>query len=149
MQNLNIIEIMKKLPHRYPFLLIDKIIAYEVAKSITAIKNVSINEQFFQGHFPTYPVMPGVLIVEAMAQTSGILTVLTYGERQEDEMYFFAGIDKARFKRQVIPGDQLRIEVVVQKVSRGLGKYKACAFVDDKLACEAEIMVIKGGIDGA
>ncbi|RTL10832.1 MAG: 3-hydroxyacyl-ACP dehydratase FabZ [Neisseriaceae bacterium] len=140
---LNILDIMKRLPHRYPFLLVDRVTEVKVGETIRAIKNVTINEPFFVGHFADFPVMPGVLIVEAMAQVAGLLSVLSYGERKENELYFFAAIDKARFKRQVTPGDQLIFEVDVIKVSRGIGKFKAVAKVDGQVAAEAEIMIAK------
>ncbi len=140
---LNILEIMKRLPHRYPFLLVDRVTSVEIGKNVTAIKNVTINEPFFVGHFAEFPVMPGVLIVEAMAQVAGLLSVLSFGERKENELYFFAAIDKARFKRQVVPGDQLVFEVEILKVSRGIGKFSAVAKVDGQIAAEAEIMIAK------
>ena len=143
LNQLNILEIMKRLPHRYPFLLVDRVTEVELGKRVQAIKNVTINEPFFVGHFADFPVMPGVLIVEAMAQTAGLLSVLSFGERQENELYFFAAIDKARFKKQVTPGDQLVFEVEIIKVSRGIGKFKAIAKVDGQIAAEAEIMIAK------
>lgn len=142
-EQLNIVEIMESIPHRYPFLLVDRVINCTPEDSIVAIKNVTINEPFFQGHFPGFPLMPGVLIVEAMAQTAGLLTVISFGKRKENEIYFFAGIDKARFKRQVVPGDQLVFEVKLQRFSRGIGKYHAIAKVDGQIAAEAEIMIAK------
>lgn len=143
MSQINILEIMKELPHRYPFILVDRVIDMKFNEKITAIKNVTINEPFFQGHFPDFPVMPGVLIIEAMAQVAGILAVKSLGGRKENELYFFAGIDKARFKRQVIPGDQLVFEVTQLKLARGIGKYHAVAKVDGQIAAEAEIMTAK------
>ena len=140
---LNIAEIMKRLPHRYPFLLVDRVTAVEKGRKITAMKNVTINEDFFNGHFPAFPVMPGVLIIEAMAQAAGLLYVLSHGERKENELYFFAGIDNARFKRQVVPGDQLIFEVEILKVIRGLAKFKATARVDGQIAAEADLMIAK------
>lgn len=140
---LNILEIMKLLPHRYPFLLVDRVTNLQRSKSITAIKNVTINEPFFVGHFDEFPVMPGVLIVEAMAQVAGLLSVTSFGERKNNELYFFAAIDKARFKRQVIPGDQLIFDVEVVKVTCGVGKFQAFARVDGLIAAEAEIMIAK------
>lgn len=131
------------LPHRYPFLLLDRVIAFEANKTLTAIKNVTMNEPFFQGHFPDFPVMPGVLITEALAQACGTLAILSEGGRNEDEVYFFAGIDNARFKRQVIPGDQLVFEVALLQSKRGIGKFKAVAKVDGQVAAEAEIMCAK------
>ena len=131
------------LPHRYPFLLLDRVTAFEANQTLTAIKNVTMNEPFFQGHFPGFPVMPGVLITEALAQACGTLAILSEGGRNEKEIYFFAGIDNARFKRQVIPGDQLVIEVTLLQSKRGIGKFKAVAKVDGQVAAEAEIMCAK------
>lgn len=136
-------DIQKLIPHRYPFMLLDRITAFESGQSLTAIKNVSMNEPQFQGHFPDFPVMPGVLIIEAMAQACGALAILTEGGRDENEIYFFAGIDNARFKRQVIPGDKLIFEIVLLQSKRGIGKFKAVAMVDGELAVEAEIMCAK------
>src|SRR3989344_2672502 len=121
-------EIKKYLPHRYPFLLVDRVIHFELGVSITAIKNVTINEPFFQGHFPFFPVMPGVLIVEAMAQAAGLLTLKTIGEEfTEDNLFFFAGIDNARFKKTVRPGDQLEITVEILHKRPRLWKFKGVA----------------------
>lgn len=136
-------DIQKLIPHRYPFMLIDRITAFESGKALTAIKNVSMNEPQFTGHFPDFPVMPGVLIIEAMAQACGALAILTEGGRNPDEIYFFAGIDNARFKRQVIPGDQLEFKIELLQSKRGIGKFQAQAFVAGKLAVEAEIMCAK------
>lgn len=135
-------EIQEILPHRFPFLLIDRVTAAEPGKSLTAIKNVTFNEQFFQGHFPESPVMPGVLIVEAMAQACGVLAVLSQGstKRRENEITLFAGLDNVRFKRQVIPGDRLDFEVDLLAHRRGIGKFHATAKVNGELACEATIM---------
>ena len=131
------------LPHRYPFLLLDRVTAFEANQILTAIKNVTMNEPFFQGHFPGFPVMPGVLITEALAQACGTLAILSEGGRNDKEIYFFAGIDNARFKRQVIPGDQLVFEVELLQSKRGIGKFKAVAKVDGQVAAEAEIMCAK------
>ena len=131
------------LPHRYPFLLLDRVTAFEANQTLTAIKNVTMNEPFFQGHFPGFPVMPGVLITEALAQACGTLAILSEGGRNDKEIYFFAGIDNARFKRQVIPGDQLVFEVELFLSKRGIGKFKAVAKVDGQVAAEAEIMCAK------
>ncbi|UOO90657.1 3-hydroxyacyl-ACP dehydratase FabZ [Vitreoscilla massiliensis] len=131
------------LPHRYPFLLLDRVTAFEANQTLTAIKNVTMNEPFFQGHFPDFPVMPGVLITEALAQACGTLAILSEGGRNDKEIYFFAGIDNARFKRQVIPGDQLVFEVELLQSKRGIGKFKAVAKVDGQVAAEAEIMCAK------
>ena len=131
------------LPHRYPFLLLDRVTAFEANQTLTAIKNVTMNEPFFQGHFPGFPVMPGVLITEALAQACGTLAIMSEGGRNDKEIYFFAGIDNARFKRQVIPGDQLVFEVELLQSKRGIGKFKAVAKVDGQVAAEAEIMCAK------
>ena len=131
------------LPHRYPFLLLDRVTAFEANQTLTAIKNVTMNEPFFQGHFPGFPVMPGVLITEALAQACGTLAILSEGGRNDKEIYFFAGIDNARFKRQVIPGDQLVFEVELLQSKRGIGKFKAVAKVDGQVAAEAENMCAK------
>ena len=136
-------DIQKLIPHRYPFMLIDRITAFESGKALTAIQNVSMNEPQFTGHFPEFPVMPGVLIIEAMAQACGALAILTEGGRNPDEIYFFAGIDNARFKRQVIPGDQLEFKIELLQSKRGIGKFQAQAFVASELAVEAEIMCAK------
>ena len=140
---LNILQIMEWLPHRYPFLLVDRVTESVPGKSIRALKNVTFNGHFFAGHFAEYPVMPGVLIVEAMAQVAGLLTIMSFGQRKDNEIYFFAAIDKARFKRQVVPGDQLVFEVELMNFKRGIGKFKAIAKVDGQLAAEAEIMIAK------
>jgi 3-hydroxyacyl-[acyl-carrier-protein] dehydratase len=140
---INIVEIMKYMPHRYPFLLIDKVLDMTIGEKISAIKNVTINEPFFIGHFPDYPVMPGVLIIEAMAQAAGVLSIVTYGEKEENELYFFAAINNAKFKRRVIPGDTLTIEVEILKVLRGVGVYNARALVGNEIAAVAEITVAK------
>lgn len=140
--------LQKLLPHRYPFLLIDRVTAYDTeALTLTAIKNVTANEPFFQGHFPGFPVMPGVLIIEAMAQACGTLAILSHGGRADDEIYFFVGIDNARFKRQVIPGDQLKFEVQLLANKRGIGKFKAVALVDGQIAAEAEVMCAKRQVE--
>ncbi|MDX8047612.1 3-hydroxyacyl-ACP dehydratase FabZ [Gracilibacillus sp. S3-1-1] len=133
---MNIEQIKETIPHRYPFLLVDKIIEQD-EKRISGIKNVTINEPFFQGHFPNYPVMPGVLIVEALAQV-GAVSILSK-EENKGKIGFLAGIDKCRFKRQVQPGDQLNLEVEIIRIKGPIGKGKAVATVDGELACEAEI----------
>jgi len=131
-------EIQKVLPHRYPFLLVDRIIEMESGKRIVGIKNVSCNEPFFQGHFPGNPIMPGVLIVEAMAQV-GAYAVLNYPE-VKDKIAFLAGVDRARFRHPVVPGDRLRIEVELIKIRGTLGKLGCSAYVEDKLVADAELM---------
>ena len=143
---INIMDIMKSMPHRYPFLLIDRVLDVEPHKSIKVLKNVTINEPFFTGHFPEYPVMPGVLIIEAMAQAAGILTVLSFGERKENEIYFFAAINNVKFKKPVIPGDGLIFDVLLKKFVRGVGIYSATATVDGVIATVAEITIIKKGV---
>ena len=137
---LDINEIMAYLPHRYPFLMVDKIVEIEEGKQITGIKNVTINEPFFQGHFPGHPIMPGVLIIEAMAQVGGILAFKSDPENAEGKVVYFMGIDKARFRKPVVPGDQIRIVVTVLKQRRAIWKFKGEAFVEDKLVAEAELM---------
>ncbi|UOP04363.1 3-hydroxyacyl-ACP dehydratase FabZ [Conchiformibius kuhniae] len=136
-------DIQKLIPHRYPFMLLDRITAFEQGKKLSAIKNISMNEPQFQGHFPDFPVMPGVLLIEAMAQACGALAILSEGGRNPDEIYFFAGIDHARFKRQVIPGDRVVFEIEMLQSKRGIGKFKATASVEGELAVEAEIMCAK------
>jgi len=131
-------EIKQIIPHRYPFLLVDKVIEVEEGKRVVAIKNVSINEPFFQGHFPDYPVMPGVLIIEAMAQVGAI--AMLGKEENKGKIGFLAGVDKCRFKRQVKPGDQLKLEVEITRLKGAIGKGKGRATVDGEVACEAEIM---------
>lgn len=138
---LDIQQILKALPHRYPFLLIDRVLSYEVSKSLHAIKNVSYNEQFFQGHFPVKPVMPGVLILEAMAQATGVLGYLSYSDKPGDStIYYFATLDNVRFKKPVVPGDQLHIKVEFIRERQGMAKFNAVAEVDGAVVCTAEIM---------
>lgn len=140
-KSLDINQIKQYLPHRYPMLLVDRVLTWESGKSITAIKNVTANEEFFNGHFPNKPVMPGVLMVEAMAQTAAILSFLTMGQKpDENTIVYFVGIDNVRFKRPVGPGDQLKMYVEILRVARGIWKYKAVATVDGQLAVEAELM---------
>lgn len=140
---MDIHEIFKHLPHRYPFLLIDKVISFTLGESLVAIKNVSINEPFFQGHFPVRPVMPGVLVVEAMAQATGVLSFKTSeAQPNNTSLYYLAGIDNARFKHPVEPGDQLVITVNLIRRARGVWKYSAIAKVDDKTAAIADLMCI-------
>ncbi|MBI5198883.1 MAG: 3-hydroxyacyl-ACP dehydratase FabZ [Nitrospirae bacterium] len=133
-------EILKTLPHKYPFLLIDKILELEPGKRVVGIKNVTINEPFFQGHFPEYPIMPGVLIIEAMAQLGGVLAFKSNDEK--DKLVYFLGIDKAKFRKPVFPGDQIRLEVELIQQRVNVWKLKGSAFVEDKLVCEAELMAM-------
>jgi 3-hydroxyacyl-[acyl-carrier-protein] dehydratase len=134
-------EIARHLPHRYPFLLIDRVVDYVPGKSIRGIKNVTVNEPFFQGHFPGFPLMPGVLVIEALAQISGLLASLSGVSKSGGKsLIFFAGIDNARFKRQVVPGDQLLLESEVVRIVRGVGKFRTRATVGAELACEADLL---------
>ena len=135
---MDILEIQSLIPHRYPFLLIDRVLEIEPLKRIVAIKNVTMNEPFFQGHFPGAPIMPGVLIIEAMAQAGAILLFREVPDR-ENKLMFFAGIESARFRKPVTPGDQIRFEVNVLKYKLGFCKLEGKAFVDDKLVCEATV----------
>ncbi|MFZ9734147.1 MAG: 3-hydroxyacyl-ACP dehydratase FabZ [Burkholderiaceae bacterium] len=138
---MNIQQILELLPHRYPFLLVDRVLSLTPGERIHAQKNVSINEEFFNGHFPHFPVMPGVLIIEALAQAAGILSFKTMEAKPDDKsVIFFVGIDNARFKRPVVPGDVLSLHVSIERHIRGIWKYKAQAMVDDNLAAEADLM---------
>jgi 3-hydroxyacyl-[acyl-carrier-protein] dehydratase len=139
-QNLDIKEIIRLLPHRYPFLLVDRILEGEKMKNLVGLKNVTINEPFFQGHFPSEPIMPGVLILEGMAQAGGILAYYSMPEMVGKKLFYFAGIDKVKFRRPVVPGDQLIYEVEVIKQKGKIWKMAGKAKVDDKLAAEAELM---------
>jgi 3-hydroxyacyl-[acyl-carrier-protein] dehydratase len=134
-------EILEYLPHRYPMLLVDRVLECEPGKRILAVKNVTINEPFFPGHFPHYPVMPGVLIVEALAQVAAILLFCSIGTKPDDQsVYYLAGIDDARFKRPVVPGDQLLLEVSIDRMARGLSKLSGKALVGDTLVAEARLL---------
>ena len=138
---MNIHEVLKYLPHRYPFLLIDRVTEFEPGKRVKVIKNVTINEHCFAGHFPHFPVFPGVLILEAMAQGTALLVFRTRDQMPADDtLYLFVGIDKARFKRQVEPGDRLEIDVELQRESRGVGKFLCEARVDGRIVCTADLM---------
>jgi len=138
---MNVNEIREYLPHRYPFLLVDRVLELELGKSIVALKNVSANEEFFSGHFPDFPVMPGVLILEALAQASGILGFKTVDKRPVDgSIYYFVGADNVRFKRPVQPGDQLQLEATIIAEKRGIWKFDCKASVDGELVCSGTII---------
>ncbi len=140
-RRMDIKEILKCLPHRYPFLLVDRVLECEPGKSIRALKNVTINEHFFVGHFPTHPVMPGVLIVEAMAQSAAVLAHFTIdGKKAGKLFYYFAGIDNFRFKRPVIPGDQLILEVSLERMVRGIAKFSGNARVGERIVAEGGLL---------
>jgi 3-hydroxyacyl-[acyl-carrier-protein] dehydratase len=139
--SMDIYEILKYMPHRYPFLLLDRVESLEKGKSIVGLKNVTINEAYFSGHFPENPVMPGVMILEALAQAAGILAVITQGHDPGDVLYFYAGADQVRFKQVVIPGDQLKLHVEVEKSRQEVWKFKGRALVKDKIVCVADILL--------
>lgn len=138
---MDIHEILKYLPHRYPFLLVDRVLSCEPGKTISALKNVTINEPFFSGHFPHHPVMPGVLIIEALAQAAALLTLKTANlQTDENSVYYFVGIDRARFKKPVLPGDQLILRATILRERIGIWKYSVKAEVDGRVVTEAELM---------
>ena len=143
---LNIEEIRDLIPHRYPMLLVDRVLDFEPGKTLHAIKNVSINEPIFNGHFPNYAIFPGVLILEALAQATGILGFKTTEGRGEDEMYLFASIDNAKFKQPVVPGDTMHLHVEFIKERRGMWKYYGEARVDGKVVCSADLMCARKAI---
>jgi len=146
---MDIHEIFAHLPHRYPFLLVDRVIALEPGKSLTAIKNVTINEPFFQGHFPVRPVFPGVLIIEALAQATGLLAFKSGDQAPPSHsLFYLVGIDNARFKQPVEPGDQLILEIVVNKTLRGVWKFSGKAMVDGHLAASADLMCAARDVTG-
>lgn len=141
MTAMNIYEVIKKLPHRYPFLLVDKVVSCEPDKAVEIIKNITVNEPCFQGHFPECPIFPGVLVTEAMAQATGILTFESIPEETtKDSLFLLVGIDNARFKKQVVPGDTLRIRAEILRKTRNIWKFATTAMVEDQLVCSAEIM---------
>ena len=145
---MDIKEILEHLPHRYPFLLVDRVVDFEPGKSIHAYKNITFNEPFFTGHFPHHPVMPGVLIMEALAQAAGILSFKTMDTKPDNSsVFYFVGIDNARFKRPVVPGDQLHLHVEIVRQMRGIWKYKVEARVDDEVAAQAELMCAQRDVD--
>ena len=136
----NIQKVMEFLPHRYPFLLIDRVVACSPGTELRALKNVSFNEPYFQGHFPGQPIMPGVLIMEALAQATGLLSFCSMEDGEQEKLYMLVGIDKARFRGQVVPGDQLILNVTLNRTMRGIWMYQGVATVDDKVVAEAELM---------
>lgn len=135
-------EIKKLLPHRYPFLLVDRVLSHEPRKSIVALKNLTVNEEFFNGHFPQRPVMPGVLIIESMAQVAGL--VMLVEDEHKGKIPFFTGIDNARFRRPVVPGDQMILEIEVLRIKGNVGKVRGRALVEDEVAAEADLMFVLG-----
>lgn len=143
-EEIDILEILRLLPHRYPFVMIDRVLSVEPEKSVEALKNVSINEPFFQGHFPEKPVMPGVLMLEGMAQAGGVLAFCTMPEYVGEKLIYFAGIDKVRFRKPVGPGDQIIYKVELLKRKRGIWKMAAVAYVDEQKVAEAELMASFG-----
>ncbi len=146
--SMDIHAILEHLPHRYPFVLIDRVVSLELGKEIVAIKNVSVNEPYFPGHFPYHPVMPGVLIVEAMAQAAAILSFKTMDTKpSDDSVYYFAGIDSARFKKPVSPGDQIVLNVKIDRILKGIWKYTGVASVDGVVVAEAQMMCILKAIE--
>lgn len=148
MNSMDIHEILEHLPHRYPFVLVDRVLSMELGKEIVAVKNVSVNEPYFPGHFPYHPVMPGVLIVEAMAQAAAILSFKTMNTKPtNDSVYYFAGIDNVRFKKPVSPGDQIILNVKIYRILKGIWKYNAVAKVGDEVVAEANMMCILKAIE--
>ena len=147
LNSLDIKEIMDLLPHRYPFLLIDRVIDYVPKERLHGIKNISFNEPQFTGHFPGTPIYPGVMILESLAQATGVLAFATFGKPSENELYFLASMDKVRFRRPVVPGDVLHLEVIYLKDRRGMGKFECVAKVDGEIACEAMIMCARREIE--
>ena len=149
MNSMDIRQILELLPHRYPMLLVDKVLSCDPGKRIVAIKNVTINEHFFAGHFPHHPVMPGVLIIEALAQAAAILTFKTHDHKtDENSVYYFVGIDKARFKKPVLPGDTLELTAELKRFARGIWWYSTYAKVGDRVVTTADLMCTLRAIDG-
>ena len=148
MSTMDIHQILQHLPHRYPFLLVDRVLEIVKGERITALKNVTINEPFFPGHYPHHPVMPGVLVIEALAQSAAILSFQSLGDKPDSKsVYYFLGIDNARFKRPVVPGDQLILEVAITANRRGIWKFSGTAKVDGKIAAEAHLMCAERTIE--
>ncbi len=139
-KQLDVMEILKLLPHRYPFILVDRILDIELGESIVGLKNVTINEPFFQGHFPGAPIMPGVLVLEGMAQVGALLAYITDKDKFADKLVYFAGLDKVRFRRKIVPGDQIIFKIKILKRKSKIYKLAAKAFVNDELATEAELL---------
>jgi len=133
-------RIQAMLPHRYPFLLVDRVLAYVPGKNLRAIKNITVNEPFFQGHFPGHPVMPGVMIIEALAQASGLLVFLSTPKHEKQPMYYLVKVDKAKFTQIVVPGDQLVLEVELKRMLRRMGQFECRALVDGKVVASAELL---------
>ena len=149
LSSMDISRVMEYLPHRYPFLMIDRVLSIEPGNKVVALKNVSINEPYFSGHFPHHPVMPGVLIIEALAQAAAVLTFASEDHKADEKMvYYFVGIDNARFKKPVVPGDTLRLQVEITRHVRGIWKFAAQAFVGETMAAESEIMCTVRSIKG-
>ena len=148
---MDIHEILRTLPHRYPIILVDRVLELVPGERVVALKNVTINEPYFMGHFPGHPVMPGVLIIESLSQACAILAFVTLQAKEGDgTLFYFAGIDAARFKKPVIPGDQLRLEAEMGRVKRGIGKFTARALVDGQVVCETEMMcAVRKSSEGA
>lgn len=144
---LNELDILQVLPHRYPFLLIDRVLDFTANERIRALKNVTVNEPFFQGHFPGGPVMPGVLIIEAMAQAGGVLAHASQEDQAAKALFYLVGVDEARFRRPVYPGDQLMLELEVDRVRRGMWRFDGTASVDGRAVAMAKIMTAPGGGD--
>lgn len=142
LNRIDVEQIMELLPHRYPFLLVDRVLDYTPGERLHAIKNVTMNEPFFTGHFPQKPVFPGVLMIEALAQATGVLSAvsLTEEEKAKESLYFFASIDNAKFKKVVVPGDTLHLKVELLKIRRGMGRFSCVAEVDGEEVCSAEVM---------
>ena len=146
---MDIHQILKRLPHRYPILLVDRVLELEPGKRVRALKNVTVNEHFFEGHFPRRPVMPGVLMLEALAQAAALLAFETLNIQPDDKtIYYFAAIDGARFKRPVEPGDQLILEITIDRVRGGVWKFNGVARVGDEVACEAQLMCTMRNVGG-
>ena len=146
--SMDIHEVMKFLPHRYPFLLVDKVLDCRPGESLVALKNVTMNEPYFVGHFPQRPVMPGVMIIEALAQATGLLAFATANRQPEDDsLYYFVGIDNARFKKPVEPGDQLELHVELTRAARGIWKFSTDARVDEKIVAKADLMCAPAKVD--